>query len=219
MSDACSLEELLARRYVFHCLQAGVRIADADRARLDVVVKNLPIPPHPTVPHASPESLSELFSLTNGAVFFCPEGTKLDSIGGNYGLVLFGPDDLDAENERLKSWLLDDLDTLVDELDAVALDTARSRISSLTVIGKFCSGDPVVVDPSLASDSVEFPVVVFDFEVLLANVLDNEPAPIVGGNVVEFLRAVHADPTSYLGSWRVKDSEGRQYFVASVDCY
>ncbi len=208
----------MSSRYLFHCRQAGGRLRDDERLAIVVAVGHLVMPPYPGLVEWAPPSLQSVYAYANGAALFCPDGTSIDNLGGDYGFVLHSVDDASRESEQLREWLLADLESVRDEFDPAEFDKAHRRINSFVAIGSECSGDPVVLDQSATADSMEVPVLLLDHEVLLAAALDDNGEMVsVHQDVLAFLMAVHLDPLTYLGdSWRYHGPDRQQYFVESI---
>ena len=217
--DPMAVDRLLSSRYRFRCRQAGLRLADEERLRVDVSVAHLVRQPFPSVVAWAPPSLQVVYQHTDGAALFCPDGATLDDLGTSYGFILHAVGDVPAETDRLRGWLLADLDDLRDELNEAEYDKARHRINGFVTIGSTCSGDPLVLDQGSASeDANEVPVILLDHELLLFAAIDgSDGAATVYPDIVGFLTAWDLDPLACLGdSWRYHDPEGRQYFTESA---
>jgi hypothetical protein len=167
----------------------------------------------------APPSLQSLYEHSDGAALFCPDGTTIDNIGADYGFILHSVDDVSGATERLRGWLLSDLESVRDEFDPAEFDKARTRISSFVEIGLKCSGDPVVLDRSAGAGSEDVPVLLLDHELILAAALDDSGEMVsLHHDVVAFLMAVHLDPLTHLGdSWRYYAPDSRQYFIESIE--
>ena len=219
VSIPANIEEVLSNRYVFHCRQAGVRMRDDERAAVDVAVGHLVTLPYAHQVEWAPPSLQSVYAHSDGAALFCPDGTRIDNIGADYGFILHAVDDVSGATDGMRGWLLADLESERDEFDPAEFDAAHRRINSFVEIGSKCSGDPVVLDRSASVGSEDVPVLLLDHELLLAAVLgDSGDMLSVHHDVVAFLMAVHLDPLAYLeDSWRYHGPDGRQYFVESIE--
>ncbi len=219
LSDPANIEVVLSSRYVFHCRQAGVRIPDNERAAVDVAVGHLLTQPYAGQVQWAPPSLRSVYERSDGVALFCPDGTTIDNLGVDYGLILHSVDDVSGATERLREWLLSDLVDLRDEFEPAEFDKAHKRISSFVAIGSKSSGDPIVLDRSASSGSEEISVLLLDHELLLSAALDDIGEMVsVHQDVLAFLTAVHADALTHLeDSWCYHGSDGRQYFVETIE--
>lgn len=140
----------------------------------------------------------------------------MDDLRSDYGLLIYAADDASTETQRLREWLLSDLENLADEAAPADLVIARQRIASFIQIGTRCTGDPIVLDSSVTAPSGEHPVAIMDHELLLAAVLGElEDAHV---DVIALLTAIDDDPCALLNdAWRYHGQDGRQYYVDSVD--
>jgi hypothetical protein len=219
LSNPANIEAVLSSRYLFHCRQAGVRLPDSERAAVAVAVGHLLTQPHGRHVEWAPPSLRSVYERSDGAALFCPDGTTIDDLGVDYGIILHSVDEVFGATERLREWLLSDLEDLRDEFEPAEFDKAHKRIGSFVAIGSKCSGDPVVLDRSASTDSEEIAVLILDHELLISAALDDTGELVsVHRDVLAFLTAVHVDALTYLDDfWCYRGPDGRQYFVESIE--
>jgi hypothetical protein len=71
-SRPSGIDQLLRRRYVFHCLEAAVRLSDEDRRSMEVRIHHLMEPPDEQRYEWAPPTLQALYAVANGGAMFCP---------------------------------------------------------------------------------------------------------------------------------------------------
>lgn len=210
------IDRLLSSRFVFHCRETGPNLRDEERAALDVRVSHLGRPPHANEVDWAPPSLRALYERSDGAALFCPVGTSIDHLRADYGLLLHPADGVTTETEQLHDWLLGDLEAVAGELETSDLVATRQRIASFLAIGMRCTGDPIILDRSVTTESGEHPVAILDHELLLEAVYGEIQNAHV--DVLALLTAIDQNPHAYLDdAWRYHGQDGRQYYVDSVD--
>lgn len=216
VAEPDTIDGLLSSRFVFHCRQAGVRLSDEQRAAIDVEVFHLTMPPHATDVAWAPPSLRAVYERSDGVALFCPDGASMDNLRTDYGLLLHAAGEVAAETQRLRDWLLSDLEDLADEVASSDLEAVRRRIASFVAIGTRCTGDAIVLDSSAVTSTGEHPVAILDHELLLESVWGEVENAYP--DVMALLIALDRDPHSFLDdAWRYHAHDGRQYYVDSVD--
>ena len=221
-SAPSTTDEILARRFVFHCRQAGVRIPDDERLALDVDVFHWSTVGCDTPPDWAPRSLRQLYGLTDGVWLFCPSRVGQEPTGTDYGFIIYPVGDVERETTQVREWALSDLAYVEDELTSAELDSVRLRIAQLVVIGTSVGGDPITLDPTLQKGANEAPVVMLNHEMLVANLFetetDDEEGPTIWSGMADFLIKADQDPAASLGDhWRFVDADGEQFYVESAD--
>jgi hypothetical protein len=206
---------VLRRRYVFQCMEAGVRLRDNDRRSIEVRVHHLMEPPSEKRHEWAPPTLESLYRTANGGAMFCPDGTSLAKLGANYGILFWSAENVMAKSQQFREWVRDDLQHC--DLTADELAEAKERISALLSIGSDCGGDAIVLDTSRRDSNGECPVLVLDHEISLAAVLGADDEPRCWSNVLELLIALDQETLPFVTSWRYYDHDGPQYFVSSVE--